>query len=143
MLADKTHQVSHYVTVDWTHNHTVATINLLDDNRHSIDLFVATLIKTLNRWDKHLPIRIIYDIQAVGFTPYLRAKAQPAVKQTPDRPGRAAFLLSPSPLHRAYQLSIRRQMFNKRYLHRQIFFEKQAALAWVSEDFTPYPSYSP
>ena len=117
----------------WLHNRRIVVMKLSSHSHAAIDVFVDTIITLLNEWNADQPILILYDLRYIGFSLYLRNRSEAAARETPDRDGRAAFVLSYSTMQRIIRYVIMTRFVRKTKLQRQIFFDYDEALEWLQE----------
>lgn len=122
------------VSLQWLDNQQIAVFVVNSSTRPNVDAFCNRLEQVLQMWRLDRPLLIAYDARRASIlSPYLRIRSQLVAKNSPDREGRAAFILSTSPLHQAMGAIIKLQLNRKRHMVRQIFYDYEAALAWLRE----------
>jgi hypothetical protein len=121
------------VSIEWLDERRVALFTIRTPTQQNIDVFALAVIQTLNEWPSEQPILVVYDLRQMLNSPYFRQQAARMGRQTPDRPGKAAFVVDYFPFARVAQIFMQRTLSPKRYLVRQIFFDLDSALAWLRE----------
>lgn len=132
--------IKEHVKEEWRLEGSLVVLSLTSLSRQYVDQFVESVIRILNAWPEDKPIRILYDMRQVGASTYLRQRSEYAAKHTPDRLGRAAFLMQKTIIHRVMEITINRHILvkSKKYLERRVFFDEASALAWVQGEI-PIP----
>lgn len=116
----------------WYGEHDVAVYNILSNSaqREDIDLFIARVLRMIREWPAHKPYLVIYVIERLNWSPYIRTRTQEAFDAVPkDMRGRLATVLPRNPLAQIVRLMLRRQYGNP--LEMDSFNDINQAAHWV------------
>lgn len=124
--ASSTHQLFWYGQRD------VALYQIFGDNaRHEgIDDFVNRVLKMIEEWPPEKPYLVIYHLQRLNWSPYIRSRAQEAFDAVPTTMrGRMATVLPKGAMGQIVKLFMRGQRHQP--LEVQTFLDMDEAVKWV------------
>ncbi len=136
MTSNKT-QLATGVTKETLEDGKILLFKVETVNQSSIDAWYAELHQLIANWSADQPYLVIYDMThpAVTLTPYMRKKAAEINGLRQDVQGRIALILKPNPFTYVFRFFLKSLRGKSRTT--AIFFERNHAINWVSQDLTP------
>lgn len=137
-------QLSETFAREWLHEERVVVYHIHTTNLkpHDIDLYVNTVIDTMNQWDRskpYLALQLLQNISITDIHPHIRQRANDLLEAVdPLTSGKVATVLSPNPFYKIARLWLERDAYHKQpNLEHHLFFQRQPAQNWLTKSLAP------
>lgn len=127
-------QLSPTVQQQWLYNERILSFVVKDASRATIDTWMKAIMRVGGKWNPEQPLLIMYQLNAIPLTPYLRQKATELTQMSMHLHGRTATILPNnfgSQMMRIFmEYDLRRIRSN---IVQRVFYKRDHALEWLLE----------